>query len=66
MKYVPPDGIRKAGGRMIAHRPDNGLVHYGAGLRSSFCGIEEPVHQTRATWVGVTCPDCKSLMRRAR
>lgn len=64
--YIPPGAVRAAGGKMVAYKPDNGLVHYGAGLRSAFCSVEDPAHQTQGTWTGVTCPECKSLQRRAR
>lgn len=66
MLFVPSDAIRAAGGKMIAFKPDNGMVHYGAGLRSSFCAVEQPQHQTAGTWTGVTCPECKTLGRSKR
>lgn len=51
-----PDGARTP-----TVPPDvGGFVHYGAGLKGSLCGVEDPARkETRSTWIGVTCPACK-------
>lgn len=46
--------------------PDNGLVHYGAGLRSSCCGVTDPNRRevSSSALIGVTCPECLKMRKK--
>lgn len=54
------DKINKS---LSSHVPDNGLMHYGAGLKGSLCGVEDPNRKERADNRGITCPDCRKILK---
>lgn len=43
--------------------PDNGKIHYGAGMPGSLCGCHDPKRRERPFREGVDCPDCLKIMR---
>jgi hypothetical protein len=46
--------------------PDNGEVHYEAGLRGSLCGCFESKRRGTTDKTRVSCPGCKSMIRRTK
>lgn len=50
---------------MDAFKQDNGKLHYGVGVRGSYCGVEVE-HRETANLALVNCPDClKNLRKRS-
>jgi hypothetical protein len=49
--------------KMDAWKPDNGHMHYGVGVRGSYCGVEVE-HRETANVALVNCPDCLRELRR--
>lgn len=47
-----------------AHKPDNGKIHYGVGLRGALCGVETPGRKETHYVAPVTCPECKKELRK--
>jgi hypothetical protein len=43
----------------VSRVEDNGLIHYGSGLRGSLCGVENPKRKETPHWTGVTCHKCR-------
>lgn len=49
--------------KMDAWKPDNGKMHYGVGVRGSYCGVEVE-HRETPDIFAVDCPDCIQQLRR--
>lgn len=50
--------------KLLSHKPDNGEMHYGAGLKGSLCGVEvKGRRETSRRSAGVTCKECLRLLK---
>ena len=57
----PRAGRLALGDPAANHPPDNGMVHYGAGLFASICRVADPQRREVVRMGDVTCPDCKRI-----
>jgi len=54
---------RKLAAKLSSVVRDNGLMHYGMGLRGSLCGVVRPERQETYYREEVKCPRCLRLLR---